>query len=150
MATPLTLLRHAEPLAIHRLPPTPANISACTTALLGAPPAAFRSLTVTPEEVSLILPTHTPAPRAYIDEHKIVTEDSSTKTEAPWAAFQVAGTLDFALVGILARLVAPLKQAGISVFVVSTFDTDWVLVNETNAARASEVWIADGIAVEDA
>ncbi|KAJ3154321.1 hypothetical protein HDU89_008389 [Geranomyces variabilis] len=147
----LTLLRHAAPLAIHRLPPTPANVSACTSALLATPPAAFRSLTITAEEVSLILPAITPVPRAYeVDSISHDDTVSTTKTEAPWTAFQVAGTLDFSLIGILAQIVAPLKKAEISVFVVSTFDTDWVLVKKDNAARASEVWVHEGIAVEEA
>jgi hypothetical protein len=48
--------------------------------------------------------------------------------EGPWRALKVAGPLDFALVGILARLSAALADAGISIFAISTFDTDYLLV----------------------
>ena len=50
------------------------------------------------------------------------------KVEDGWRAFKVMGPLDFALVGIMARLAAALADAGISLFAVSTFDTDYVLV----------------------
>jgi hypothetical protein len=48
--------------------------------------------------------------------------------EGPWRALKVAGPLDFALVGILARLSAAIADAGISIFAISTFDTDYLLV----------------------
>jgi hypothetical protein len=50
----------------------------------------------------------------------------------------VAGPLDFALTGVLASLSAPLAAAGVSLFVVSTYDTDYVLVRETDLERARE------------
>lgn len=53
---------------------------------------------------------------------------ADVRHEGPWRALRVAGPLDFALVGILTRLTAPLAVAGISVFAMSTFDTDYVLV----------------------
>jgi hypothetical protein len=48
----------------------------------------------------------------------------------------VAGTLDFSAVGVLAGLVGPLAAAGVSVFVVSTFDTDYLLVQDGDLDRA--------------
>lgn len=53
---------------------------------------------------------------------------ADVRHEGPWRALRVAGPLDFALVGILTRLTAPLAAAGIPIFAVSTFDTDYVLV----------------------
>lgn len=50
------------------------------------------------------------------------------RTEPGWRALEVAGPLDFSLVGILSSLMQPLASAGISVFAVSTFDTDYVLL----------------------
>lgn len=47
-----------------------------------------------------------------------------------WRAFQVAGQLDFSLVGVLAGLSAVLKNAGVSIFAVSTYDTDYLLVRD--------------------
>jgi hypothetical protein len=43
---------------------------------------------------------------------------------------RVAGSIDFATIGVLASLVSPLAEKGISVFAISTFDTDYLLVKE--------------------
>ena len=51
--------------------------------------------------------------------------------ERGWRCFRVAGTLDFSLIGVLAALTVPLANAGGSVFALSTFDTDYLLVRET-------------------
>jgi hypothetical protein len=51
----------------------------------------------------------------------------------------VAGTLDFSLVVVLASPVVPLAAAGVSVFVLSTFDTDYLLVKEPDLQQAVEV-----------
>ena len=48
--------------------------------------------------------------------------------QRPFTAFEVEGPLDFALTGVLAELLAPLAEAEISVFTLSTYDTDWILV----------------------
>ena len=57
--------------------------------------------------------------------------------ERGWRALQVQGPLDFTLVGVLASLAQPLAQAGISLFALSTFDTDYLLVKEAALERAS-------------
>ena len=57
------------------------------------------------------------------------------------------GPLDFALTGILARLTAPLAAAGVPVFALSTFDTDYLLVREADAGRAVTAWLQAGIDV---
>jgi hypothetical protein len=57
----------------------------------------------------------------------------------PLACAVVEGPLDFALTGILASLTAPLAGAGISVFSVATYDTDYLLVAEEEAPRAQAV-----------
>ena len=59
-------------------------------------------------------------------------------------AFSVKGPLDFALTGVLAELLAPLAAAEISVFTLSTFDTDWILVPGDKADEAAEVWRRSG------
>ncbi len=61
------------------------------------------------------------------------------RCERDWRCLRVAGTLDLSLVGVLASLVVPLADAGISVFAASTFDTDYLLVKEMDAIRAGEV-----------
>ncbi len=60
--------------------------------------------------------------------------------EGPFAAFAVVGPLDFALTGVLAALLLPLAEAEISVFTISTFDTDWILVPFERADAATEEW----------
>ncbi len=61
------------------------------------------------------------------------------RQEGPFRAFEVEGPLDFALTGVLAALLVPLAEAGLSVFVLSTFDTDFVLVkaDRLDAAAAT-------------
>ncbi|HSN75961.1 MAG TPA: ACT domain-containing protein [Anaerolineae bacterium] len=56
-----------------------------------------------------------------------------------WRCLQVAGPLDFALTGVLASLVQPLAAAGISIFAISTFDTDYLLIQDgaLDAAQAA-------------
>ncbi|KAI8621763.1 ACT domain-containing protein [Chytriomyces sp. MP71] len=62
--------------------------------------------------------------------------------EAGYAAFVVDGQLDFALVGILASITTALAEKSISVFAVSTFDTDYVLVKKEKRDEAIEAWRA--------
>lgn len=56
--------------------------------------------------------------------------------ETGFRALAVAGTLDFALTGILSSLLDPLAKAAISVFAISTYDTDYILVREADLDRA--------------
>jgi uncharacterized protein len=56
--------------------------------------------------------------------------------ERDWRIIKVVGPLDFALVGILSALTKPLADAGISIFAVSTFDTDYLLVKEKDFLNA--------------
>jgi hypothetical protein len=60
----------------------------------------------------------------------------------------VAGPLSFELTGVLSSLSAPLSKAGIPIFVISTFNTDYVLVKEAELERAIGVLQAEGFAVE--
>lgn len=74
----------------------------------------FAALTRTGEELSLVVPAELVPP--------------GVRAEGPWRALQVVGPLDFALVGILAELSGVLAEARISLFALSTFDTDYLLV----------------------
>ncbi|GAB2855772.1 ACT domain-containing protein [Nocardioides pacificus] len=55
-------------------------------------------------------------------------------------AFAVQGPLDPELIGVLSSLLAPLAEAEIPVFALSTFDTDWILVPAPKAEQATEAW----------
>lgn len=56
--------------------------------------------------------------------------------ERDYRAFRVRGPLPLALIGILAAIAEPLAEAGLSIFAISTFDTDYVLVKGRDLAAA--------------
>ena len=66
-------------------------------------------------------------------------ERRTVERDDGWKGFRVRGTLDFSLVGILAKLSAVLAENRISIFAVSTCNTDYILVKAENFARAAEV-----------
>jgi predicted metal-dependent HD superfamily phosphohydrolase len=69
--------------------------------------------------------------------------------ERGWHCVRVAGTMPFTVVGVLASLTAPLADAGVSVFAVSTFDTDYLLVKSDDLARAVDALRRHGHTVHD-
>ncbi|UCF96105.1 MAG: ACT domain-containing protein [Spirochaetaceae bacterium] len=86
---------------------------------------SFYAVTRTAEELSIVCPDgHPPA---------------ETETESGWRALQVQGPLPFEEIGIIASLTAPLAQAGIPTFVISTFNTDYLLVKDTYLSKAIRV-----------
>ena len=58
------------------------------------------------------------------------------RCERGWRCLRVAGTMPFSVVGVLASLTIPLAKAGISIFAVSTFDTDYLLMKEDHIDKA--------------
>jgi hypothetical protein len=77
------------------------------------------------------------------DEVSIVLPDNiaidSTKSEPNWQALQVVGPLDFSLTGILSEIAAILANEKISIFAISTFDTDYILVKKDTVSSAITV-----------
>lgn len=69
------------------------------------------------------------------------------RAERGWRAIQVQGPLEFVLTGVLASIAAPLALAGISIFALSTFDTDYVLVKEDALDRAVAALTGEGFLV---
>lgn len=61
------------------------------------------------------------------------------KSERGFRVLRVVGSLDFEQIGIFASMAGPLADAGISIFPVATFDTDYIMVREDNLPRALEV-----------
>ena len=61
-----------------------------------------------------------------------------------WRCLQVAGILEFSLLGILSALTATLAKAGVSVFVLSSFDTDYLLFKNSQLQQAIEALTRDG------
>lgn len=86
------------------------------------------------------------------DELSLVclTEDVPVKTterEDGWRAFVIQGVLDFSLVGVLSRMSGVLADAGIGIFAVSTYNTDYILVKAECLARAEDALSAAGYVV---
>ncbi len=71
-----------------------------------------------------------------MDELSIVAETDAVpenlRGEINWRAIKAHGPFAFSETGVLASLVAPLAEAGISVFTISTFDTDYLLTRDAN------------------
>jgi hypothetical protein len=83
---------------------------------------SFVALTRTAEELSLVC------------EERLAPFEA--KVEGGWRLLRVSGTLDFSQVGVLAALCVPLAEAGVSIFAISTFDTDYLLLKDSHLDRA--------------
>ncbi|MBQ4089573.1 MAG: ACT domain-containing protein [Clostridia bacterium] len=68
--------------------------------------------------------------------------------ENEWRMFRVSGALDFSLIGILARITSILAEAGISVFCVSTYDTDYVLIKSEAFPKAISTLADNGYEIK--
>ncbi len=66
-----------------------------------------------------------------------------------WKAFRIQGVLNFSLIGILAKIAAALADNGISIFAVSTYNTDYVLMKKENYQKALDVLKALGYMIID-
>ena len=90
----------------------------------------------TDEEKSLVCIT------SEVPENTIQRDDG-------WKAFRIQGILDFSLIGILAKIAAVLADNGISIFAVSTYNTDYVLIKKENYQKALEVLQTTGYKIAD-
>lgn len=71
------------------------------------------------------------------------------KAEKGWAALRLHGPFEFTLTGILARVLNPLRDAGVGIFALSTFDTDYVLVSGARLGDAVSALRAAGHTVRE-
>ena len=78
---------------------------------------------------------------AHAPVHCLAREDG-------WRVFRVAGQMDFGLTGVLAALATVLAQASVSIFALSTFDTDYILVKKENLSKALEALASAGHEVD--
>jgi hypothetical protein len=104
-----------ETFSIHRLAPDaslPEAVSECD----------FYSLSKTTDELSLVCPEHIAV--------------KSEKSNPDWKCLKVAGPLDFELTGILAGITEVLAKEKLSVFAISTFDTDYILIKKQGLTAA--------------
>ena len=106
-----------ERLAVCRLDP-PAEIPAWAT---GAP---FFSVTRTPDELSIVCP-----------EERV---PAGVTCERGWRAFKFEGPFEFGMMGVLASVAAPLAQSEVSILAIATYDTDYVLVEESQLVLAMQ------------
>lgn len=90
--------------------------------------------------------THTSAELSIVCEERLAP--TAATVEPGWAALVVAGPLDFALTGILSAIAEPLATAGLSIFAVSTYDTDYVLLRADDLESAVATLQAAGHIVE--
>ncbi|WP_196807141.1 ACT domain-containing protein [Candidatus Solirubrobacter pratensis] len=108
-----------EPLAICRLRPVE-RIPSWALEEHGS----LSSITRTPDELSIVCPEEAVPP--------------DTQAEGGWRALKVPGPIPFGQTGVLESIAGPLAQAGISIFAISTYDTDYVLVKAEHVEQALE------------
>ncbi|MEK6985177.1 MAG: ACT domain-containing protein [Candidatus Thermoplasmatota archaeon] len=92
------------------------------------------SVTRTPDELSVVCPEAAVPPFVNL-------------AEKGWRAFKLEGPVPFTTTGVIAGLTVPLAAAGVGVFVLSTFDTDYLLVKEANLEKAQAALQAAGFTV---
>ena len=97
--------------------------------------SSFFSVTRTPHELSVVC------------AEDCIPED--LLFDQGWKCLEVQGPLDLSATGILSSLSLTLTHAGISIFVVSTYDTDYLLVKEKNLATAIQALATAGHLVLD-
>jgi hypothetical protein len=90
----------------------------------------FYSITRTAEELSVICSEKRVPPGA--------------ASEFGWRCFKLLGPFNFAEIGIISSLTQPLTESGVSVFVISTFDTDYLMVKEKDFRIAIDALTAQG------
>ncbi len=96
---------------------------------------SFLSITQTEEELSIVCAQ--------------INVPEGVKHEDGWRCLKVEDTLDFSLTGVIASLTMPLAFEGISVFAISTYDTDYLLVRERRKKKAAAVLSENGHLVID-
>lgn len=90
----------------------------------------------TDEEKSLVCPTNK------VPSNITVRDDG-------WKAFRIQGVLDFSLIGILSKISGILAENKIGIFVISTFNTDYILTKKENYQKAIEVLRAAGYKIAE-
>ena len=91
----------------------------------------------TDEELSLVCETS-------------ATPENTTAREDGWRGFRVQGVLDFSMVGVLAAISSLLAKNGISIFAISTYNTDYLFTKEENFRGAVALLTQEGYSVDEA
>jgi len=90
----------------------------------------FYSISKTDEELSIVCNS--------------TTQVNSEKSDTDWSCIKVEGPLDFSLTGILAKISTVLAKAEISIFAISTFDTDYILLKSEKLPFAKKALLKSG------
>jgi hypothetical protein len=98
--------------------------------------ASWYSITRTQDEVSVVAPE--------------TVDVGAAERDQGWSCLQLEGPLDLGIVGVLAGISRVLADASVSIFSVSTFDTDYVLLKSVDLARALAALRAGGALVKEA
>jgi uncharacterized protein len=122
----LTLTVLPERYAICRMAPT-ADVPRWSAS------GKFVSISRTPDELSIVCPE--------------VNVPAGTTYEPGWRILKCEGPLDYALPGIMASLAEPLADAGVPIFPIATYDTDYILVKESHLEMAIRALTGYGHAV---
>ncbi len=112
-----------ETFAIHSLEANatiPKSVFDCSVYFIGK----------TPDELSVVLPQSVSLP--------------AIETDFDWRVLEVLGPLSLSLVGIMSQISSVLAEAKVSIFVLSTFDTDFVLVKQSQLDIAKQALVKDG------
>ncbi|GAA5946968.1 hypothetical protein JCM3775_005060 [Rhodotorula graminis] len=121
-------------LSVIQLAPSRAIPPKLVEAVTSAGPDDFVSITRCPDEISVILAT------TLLDElYPPTAKEQPVESLGPWVAVKVKGPMDLSLTGILHELSRPLKTASVPIFASSTWNTDYVLIEERHkgAGRAA-------------
>lgn len=133
----LNLELDSLPYTIHRFNPS----TSPSTYLPLIEGQSWYSITKTTDELCLVISHAFPE-----EKTSLITNDH--QIEGGWRCFKVVGPLDFGLVGILANLSNALAANTISLFVVSTYDTDYILVKKEKVLDAKKVFEDIGHSVQ--
>lgn len=96
-------------------------------------PSALTAVTRTAAELSVVTP-----------EDRVPRE---VRAERGFRVIEVVGPVPFQVTGLMAAIAGPLAEAGISLFPLATYDTDYVLVQEASLARAVDALTAAGFEI---
>ncbi len=106
----------------------PGTFAVCRLAATAAVPewasGRFLSVTRTDAELSVVCAEGAVPP--------------DVRAEGGWRCLRVRGPLGFGLTGVLASLASPLASSGVSIFVISTYDTDYLMVQGRDLDRARD------------
>jgi hypothetical protein len=81
------------------------------------------------------------------DELSGILNLENIKVSKTWKGLKIEGPLDFSLIGIMANIATTLANGGVSIFAISTYDTDYILVKEKDFERTKELLINAGHSV---